>query len=168
MKKMLSLATAVVVAVVAVTTMASCVSDDVEQAYDLNGYWAGTIEGNYYYNRYHDAGSWDTEIWFVQDGDFSSGGYGREIDYSLSDDQSYTVDFTWEVKNGKIYIDYDDNYSMVIRDYELYSRSNSQRFKGVFADATTGEQIAWFDLVKTGNWSDNAKRCLKHRNTIDE
>lgn len=155
---------------IAVITLAvvGCVSDDVEQAYDLNGYWAGTIEGDYYSMRYHDTGSYDTEIWFVQDGDFSSGGYGREIDYSLTDEQSYTVNFTWEVSNGKIYMEYDDSYTIIIRDYELYSRSNSQRFKGVFADATTGEQIAWFDLVKTGNWSDNAKRYMKQRRTIVE
>lgn len=166
MKKTNILAT--IIALIVAATFSSCVSDDVEQAYDLNGYWAGSINGNYYYNRYQDSGNWDTEIWFVQDGDFSRGGYGREVDYSLSDSRTYTADFEWTVSNGRIYIDYDDGYSVIISDYELYYRGNSQRFKGVFADAQTGEQLAMFDLVKTGTWSDNAKKHMKQQKELKE
>ena len=71
----------IVLSLVAVLAMASCTDDDTQQAYDLNGYWMGSIQGDYYSDRYGGYDTWDTEIWFVQDGDFSNGGYGREIDY---------------------------------------------------------------------------------------
>ena len=73
---------AIAIAIVAMATMSGCTDDDTQQAYDLNGYWQGSIQGDYYSDRYGGGDSWDTEIWFVQDGDFSNGGYGREIDYA--------------------------------------------------------------------------------------
>ena len=66
----------IVLSLVAVLAMASCTDDDTQQAYDLDGYWQGSIMGSYYADRFHSSDNWDTEIWFVQDGDFSSGGYG--------------------------------------------------------------------------------------------
>lgn len=139
-------------------SLTGCTSDDVDEAYDLNGYWQGTIEGDYYSSRYHDSGRWDTEIWFVQDGDFSNGGYGREIDYSWNTGRPYTVDFDWEIVNGDIYIDYYDGYRIIIKRYELYYVGSGQRFRGEFWDYYTGDYLASFNLVKVGGWTDWAKR----------
>ena len=147
----------IVLSLVAVLAMASCTDDDTQQAYDLDGYWQGSIMGNYYADRFHSSDNWDTEIWFVQDGDLSSGGYGRERDYNMLTGYAYEVDFLWEVHNGRIYIDYDDGYSVVIRDYELYYVGSGQRFRGYFDDPWTGETLASFNLVKIGGWSDWAK-----------
>ena len=42
----------IVLSLVAVLAMASCTDDDTQQAYDLDGYWQGSIVGNYYADRY--------------------------------------------------------------------------------------------------------------------
>ena len=147
-----------IAALLTVLTLAGCDNDDIDQAYDLNGYWQGSIDGNYYYDRYGSNESWDTEIWFVQDGDFSNGGYGREIDYNRATGRAYDVDFDWEVRNGRILIDYYDGYRIIIRDYELYYVGSGQRFRGYFDDWDTGRTLASFDLVKVGGWSDWAKQ----------
>ena len=156
-------AIALFVTMLAVT---GCTDDDVDQAYDLNGYWQGSIQGDYYSDRFGGHDSWDTEIWFVQDGDFSSGGYGREIDYNRSTGYVYDADFDWEVRNGRIYIDYYDGYRVIVRNYELYSVGSGQRFRGYFDDWDTGETLASFDLVKIGGWSDWAKRHVMNADSI--
>lgn len=149
---------AIAIAIVAMATMSGCTDDDTQQAYDLNGYWQGSIQGDYYSDRYGGGDSWDTEIWFVQDGDFSNGGYGREIDYARYSGIVSDVEFVWEVRNGRIYIDYDDGYRIIIRDYELYQRGNSEHFRGYFDNWDTGETLASFDLIKVGGWSDWPRR----------
>lgn len=147
-----------IMALLTIMTMAGCTDDDTQQAYDLNGYWQGSIQGDYYSNRYGGNDSWDTEIWFVQEGDFSNGGYGREIDYARRSGYVYDVKFDWEVRNGRIYIDYYDGYHIIIRDYELYYIGSGQRFRGYFEDWDTGRTLASFDLVKVGGWSNWAKQ----------
>ena len=138
-------------AAVATLTLTSCHDDDADQAYDLNGVWEGTIQGNYYEDRFH-SNDYDTEIRFVQEGVFSRGGYGVEIDYPR-DWRKPTVEvgFDWEVRNGKIYLDYEDGYHVIIRDYDMYSRNNRMRFRGYFDDYRTGETLASFDLLKTAD-----------------
>ena len=143
-----------VVVLVASASLASCTDDDSEQAYDMNGIWEGTITGNYDADRYHGDNQWDTEIQFVQDGDFARGGYGTEVDYNYSTRQVVRSNFNWEVRNGRILMDYDDGYRIVIRDYELYSVGRGQRFRGYFEDWDTHESIASFNLVKKSDWAD--------------
>lgn len=145
-------------AFVLITTLAftSC-DDDIDVAYDLNGIWQGTIEGNYYYDRYGNNEGWDTEIEFVQHGDFASGGYGYEVDYSWRTGRGYSSSFNWEVRNGRIHMLYDDGYHIVVRDYEFYYVGNGQRFRGYFDDYDTGETLASFNLVKVSGWSNWAK-----------
>ncbi len=140
----------------AVFTLSSCTDDDMDQAYNLNGYWQGTVYGDYYSNRYHSSDTWDTEIWFVQNGVFSNGGYGREIDYDRYG-RSYSSDFNWKVINGRIYMEFDDGYRIIIRDYELYSIGSGQRFRGIFESWDTGRQLATFNLIKTSGWRSMAK-----------
>lgn len=159
MKRLYNLLTMVLLTAVVAVSMTSCMDEDVDQAYDMNGIWQGTIQGNYYSDRYYSRdNSWDTEIQFVQDGDFSNGGYGVEIDYSYNTGRSYRSDFYWEVRNGRIIIDYDDGYTVSIRDYDLYSVGNGMRFRGYLDDYRTGEQLASFNLVKISDWTDYAKK----------
>lgn len=159
MKKVYHYLAITLLTAMAAVSLTGCTDDDVDQAYDMNGIWQGTIEGEYYYDRYHRRdGSWDTEIQFVQDGDFSRGGYGVEVDYSYSTGYSYRTSFDWEVRNGRIYLDYYDGYSVIIRDYELYSVGNGMRFRGYFDDYVTGEPLASFNLVKISDWTDYAKK----------
>ncbi len=142
----------------AVLSLTACEDDDVDQAYDMNGIWQGTIEGNYYQDRFGFADSWDTEIQFVQDGDFSRGGQGVERDYSYRTDRMYMSYFDWEVRNGKILMRYDDGFRVIIRDYEMYTSRTGTRFRGYFDDYDTGETMASFNLIKVSDWTDWAKK----------
>ena len=137
-------------------TLTSC-DDDTETAYDLDGIWQGTINGNYYQDRYGYTESWDTEIRFYQNGDFSRGGSGEERDWDYRG-KCYSSRFDWKVRNGRIYLYYDDGYNIVIDRYDLYWRSNTQRFRGYFEDFDTGDQLASFDLVKVVEWHDFSKK----------
>ena len=137
-------------------TLTSC-DEDTETAYDLDGIWQGTINGNYYQDRYGYTESWDTEIRFYQDGDFSRGGSGEERDWDYRG-KCYSSRFNWKVRNGRIYLYYDDGYNIVIDRYDLYWRSNTQRFRGYFEDFDTGDQLASFDLVKVVDWHDFSKK----------
>ena len=137
-------------------TLTSC-DEDTETAYDLDGIWQGTINGNYYQDRYGYTESWDTEIRFYQNGDFSRGGSGEERDWDYRG-KCYSSRFDWKVRNGRIYLYYDDGYNIVIDRYDLYWRSNTQRFRGYFEDFDTGDQLASFDLVKVVDWHDYSKK----------
>ena len=137
-------------------TLTSC-DEDTETAYDLDGIWQGTINGNYYQDRYGYTESWDTEIRFYQDGDFSRGGSGEERDWDYRG-KCYSSRFDWKVRNGRIYLYYDDGYNIVIDRYDLYWRSNTQRFRGYFEDFDTGDQLASFDLMKVVDWHDFSKK----------
>lgn len=137
-------------------TLTSC-DEDTETAYDLDGIWQGTINGNYYQDRYGYTESWDTEIRFYQKGDFSRGGSGEEHDWDYRG-KCYSSRFDWKVRNGRIYLYYDDGYNIVIDRYDLYWRSNTQRFRGYFEDFDTGDQLASFDLVKVVDWHDFSKK----------
>ena len=137
-------------------TRTSC-DEDTETAYDLDGIWQGTINGNYYQDRYGYTESWDTEIRFYQNGDFSRGGSGEERDWDYRG-KCYSSRFDWKVRNGRIYLYYDDGYNIVIDRYDLYWRSNTQRFRGYFEDFDTGDQLASFDLVKVVDWHDFSKK----------
>lgn len=157
MKKILSNISMTIIALMTAMTMTSCDSDT-EMAWDLNGIWSGTIYGNYYDNRYgYSNDDWDTEIKFVQDGDFSRGGWGEERDWDYRGRCTRST-FEWTVRNGRIYISYDDGYNIIIDRYDLYNRGGAMRFKGVFEDYDNGSQLASFDLVKVYEWGDYSKK----------
>lgn len=150
-----------------VTALFAACDEDVDKAYDLNGIWEGTINGNYYNDHYpnESSESWDTEICFVQDGDFSNGGYGVERDYALNSNYYTQNKFDWEVRNGRIYLSYDDGYDVIIDDYDIYSRGNSLRFRGYFNNSK-GTRLASFDLIKTEEWSDKYSNYAKKRSKV--
>lgn len=154
MKKVYNYMATVMLMICTALVFTGCQDDDVDQAYDMNGIWQGTIQGMYYHDRYGRDGLWDTEIQFVQDGDFSRGGYGVEVDYSYDSYRTYRSRFYWEVRNGRILLDYDDGYTIVVRDYELYSVGSGMRFRGYFDNYDTGEPMASFNLVKVSDWTD--------------
>ena len=52
MRKVYNYTLTLVMAVFTVFSLASCTDDDVDQAYDMNGIWQGTIQGEYYNDRY--------------------------------------------------------------------------------------------------------------------
>lgn len=141
---------AVMLTVTAIS-MTSCDDDDADQAYDMNGIWEGTIQGDYYADRFLDSGYY-TEIHFVQEGAFASGGYGVENDYPWDRSKPFVqVEFEWKVRDGRIYLVYEDGYRVVINDYEMYSVNGRMHFRGYFENYDTGERLASFDLMKTAD-----------------
>ena len=132
-------------------TFTSC-DKDTMLAIDLDGVWAGTVVGDYSYDRYGLAGDvYDTELCFYQSGDFSKGGTGYQIDRNRVTRQYTRYSFEWRVSNQRIHIYYDDDYEIIIRDYEIYEVGRTLRFRGYFDDAYDGTQLASFDLIKTTN-----------------
>lgn len=129
-------------------TFTSC-DKDTMLAWDLDGLWSGTIVGDYYYDRYGLVGDiYDTEIYFYQNGEFSKGGTGYQIDRNRETRRYTRYSFEWRVNNQRIHIYYDDGYEIIIRDYEIYEVGRTLRFRGYFDDAYDGTPLASFDLVK--------------------
>ena len=155
MKRLIEKMTMAAMLIITALTMTSC-DEDTETAYDLDGIWQGTINGSYYQDRYGNSERWDTEIRFYQNGDFSRGGSGEERDWDYRG-RCYRSYFDWKVRNGRIYMYYDDGYNIIIDRYDLYWRGGTQRFRGYFEDYDTGEQLASFDLVKVADWYDYSK-----------
>lgn len=134
------------------TTLTSCDSDT-NLAYELDGVWQGEIASEFFTYRWgQQVEYFATEIHFNQAGAFEAGGTGYELDRN---NRTYTRSyFHWTVRNGRIYIDYDDaTNTVVIRDFDTYWSGSRQRFSGYFDDERTGQQLAHFDLVKV--YSDN-------------
>ncbi|MBQ7420470.1 MAG: hypothetical protein IJV17_07030 [Prevotella sp.] len=149
MKKFFTYTMMALTAVLTMTTVTSCMTEDEQLAWDLDGIWSGTVIGDYYYDRYGLVGDiYDTEICFYQEGDFSRGGTGYQIDRNRETRYYTRYYFDWVVRNGRIHIYYDDGYEIVIRDYEIYDVGRTTRFRGYFDDAYDGTPIATFDLVK--------------------
>ena len=146
MKRLFTNITMVMMTLAMAMTFTSC-DEDVDQAYDLNGTWEGWIQTTRYSDRFNDyTENWETKIVFVQDGDFSRGGYGIEYDWSPRG-YEYVTEFDWYVSNGRIYIYYDDETDIVI---DRYSQTGN-RFSGIFCDARTYEDVASFRLIKTSD-----------------
>lgn len=164
MKKIYTYAMMALMSVLTMTTFTSC-DKDTMLAWDLDGLWSGTIIGDYYYDRYGLAGDiYDTEIFFYQNGDFSRGGTGYQIDRNRETRRYTRYDFDWRVKNQKIYIYYDDNYEVVIRDYEIYDVGRTSHFRGYLDDAYDGSQLASFDLVKV---ADNMRSVTAEEGAVE-
>lgn len=127
-------------------TLSSCDwrydDDEYVANYLTYGSWEGYL-GTYYENRWGE---------FVKDGDYhtvwrfeaagydnygyATWGYGSEVDYDIHDRRgNYAYcPFRWEVRNGNIYIDYDDpTWNDVRIDWRDYSISRSH-FHGVMYD----------------------------------
>ena len=153
MKKINTYLMMALMTVLTMTTFTSC-DKDTRLAMDLNGVWSGTIVGDYYVNHYTGVvreDIYDSEICFYQDGDFSKGGTGYQIDRNRDTRQYTRFNFEWTVRDRKIYILYNDGFEVFIRDYEIYDVGSTRRFRGYFDDVHDGTTIASFDLVKVAN-----------------
>lgn len=144
MKKMFTYTLMLLLAAVAFT---SCEPDpDRDLAYDIEGVWEGAINGDYYARRYSsNYNDYTTEIEFVRVDAY--GGYGYEVDYRSRYSSGSPIGFDWTVKNGNIYLEYDDGYNIIITDYKVRMRDRLV-FTGYFEDWDTGEQLAAFRLYK--------------------
>jgi hypothetical protein len=152
MKKIYTYTKLMLLALISTVAFSSC-DDDTMLAWDLDGVWEGTISGDYYNNHYGYS-DYDTQIMFHQSGSWGSGGDGYEIDRNVRTGRYSKVWFTWSVRNGRIYMDYEDGYRIIIRDFETYWMGNRMRFRGYFDDYDTGETLAWFNLIKVESSSD--------------
>lgn len=138
--------------IVTALTFISCQDDDEQLAYYLDGVWEGMIEDGQ--QRY------DTTFKFYQEGGiYSSHGYGEEYDSGWRAGTSY-VGFDWSIRNGDIAIVYRNNPNYEIHnvyiDYDQLPASGNigARFSGYMVDARSGQRVASFYLIKTGNWDD--------------
>lgn len=143
MKKICTITLMLMVAMLAMT---SCEPNpDADLAYDIEGVWQGSITGNYYSHRYR-TNDFDTEMKFYRIDAY--GGDGYEIDYNYRTNRYYRNNFDWTVRNNRIYLEYDDGSTIIIRDYDVYSMRGDLRFRGYFDDYRTGEELASFNLIK--------------------
>lgn len=136
-------------------TLSSCISEDEQIAYNLEGVWQGEIRDGR--DRY------DVTMAFEIDGNDYNGmrGRGYEIDrgwYSRNTE----VGFSWVVRGGNIYIVYDDGTRVVV-DYDRlpYTSNRGERFAGYFVDWYSNETLAEFYLVKVDSY------MAKKQNTLD-
>lgn len=138
-------------------TMTSCETDE-EIARKLTGVdWEGNLN-TYYRNRFGDEfldGEYRT-VWRFEGDHYDSygnaiRGYGYEADYDLYDRRNIAYSpFTWEVRNGNIYIYYDDRTWNDVRiDYYDYTITYS-RFSGTMYDWE--DRIYDFDLYANSSW----------------
>ena len=138
-------------------TLTSCDTDQQIANYLINGNWRGNL-ATYYTNRWGEEfldGEYYT-VWRFEPGVYDewgyvTSGYGTEADYDRYDERVFAYSsFRWEVRNGNIYIYYDDpTWNNVRIDWRDYSISSS-RFRGTMYD---WEDRAYdFDLDNVGYW----------------
>ena len=158
MKKIFTLA---LMAMTVMVTLSSCQRDE-EIAEDLAGIWEGEVAQTYFVNRYSTAVDYQSvDIEFYKNPYRYAKGDGIEYDYSGYDRHGncyyYVCRFVYEVRNGYIYMDYEDDTHVVISRYSL----SGTRFSGTFNDYYSGEYLADFDLFRVdgyyynthpGNW----------------
>ena len=141
----------------------SCDTDEQIADYLISGNWKGSL-ATYYVNRWGEAfndGEFYT-VWRFEPGTYdrdgyARSGYGYEADYNVYDDREFVYSsFRWEVRNGNIYIYYDDPAWNPVRiDWRDYSISYSY-FHGTMYD---WENRAYdFDLTNVGSWNWNRYR----------
>lgn len=144
----------------AMTMFTSCDRDEQIADYLISGNWKGNLQ-TYYMNRWGEAfqdGDYYT-VWRFAGGNYDSygyatSGYGFEADYNVYDDREFAYStFRWDVRNGDIYIYYDDpNWGDVRIDYRDYDISSS-RFRGTMYDWNNRAYQFNLTNVRDWNWS---------------
>lgn len=126
--------------------LTSCDEEDRAIAIDLSGIWEGTVSQEYFINRYGDkeVTYQDVDMEFRKRSGSWSSGTGTEIDYDYDYRTHrlyyYTCEFSYNVRNGIIYIDFEDGTKSRIRDYSL----SSDFFTGYFQDYYTDRDLCRF------------------------
>ena len=85
--------------------LVSCVQDDESVASFVDGYWEGELTADFYTYRGYETDYFYTQMQFVRTNAY--GGYGVERDYNAYSNIPLYSNFNWSVKDGYIYIDYD-------------------------------------------------------------
>lgn len=145
--------TSLLLAAVCFGSFVSCDEDDMKGMV-LSGDWEGnfgmyyTIDDGYHYKTYD---SYDSDLSFIPYSNSYSSGYGYETDYYKFGpyDEIYHA-FTWEVRNGTIYIDYrspsDAHLSTYMRDYHM----TNDELTGYFGD--TGSRFTLYKYHDQYDW----------------
>lgn len=137
------------------TLMLTSCNRDERISWTLDGIWEGEVATEYFSHRWQEVvvQYQSVDIEFYAD---SWGGRGRGIEYDYTGyDTYYACEFYYEVRNGRIYLDYDDGSRMMIdRDYYLTNRV----FEGNFCDYRTGEFVASFKFYKVAEGRYRATR----------
>lgn len=138
-------------------TLTSCDTDQKIANYLITGNWKGNLD-TYYTNRWGDAfldGEYYT-VWRFEPGGYDdwgyvTSGYGTEADYNVYDDREFAYSsFRWEVRNGNIYIYYDDpTWNDVRIDWYEYTISYSH-FHGTMYD--WDNRAYDFNLYSNSSW----------------
>ncbi len=125
-------------------TVVSCVEDDEDVAYSLEGTWVGSVRSEYFDRRYGYTTEWtDVQLEFFKDPYLYAEGSGREVDYNGRYYSSVSR-FNYIVRNHVIYLYYDDGSEIAIYNYSLWM----DEFKGEFHDSYTGEYLASFHFER--------------------
>lgn len=133
------------VAAVMTLTVTSCEDDEIART--LDGIWEGEVATEYFTYRNYTADYQYVDIHFYTDPSHYASGTGVEYDYQSN--HYYTkCEFTFSVKSGRIYLNYEDGTRVVIRNYTL----KDNRFSGDFIDYDTGEYLATFNFYKVSDW----------------
>jgi hypothetical protein len=162
MKKIFSFA---LVALTVMVTFISCRDDEIAE--DLAGIWEGEVAQAFFVGRYtYEVDFQRVDIEFYKNPYRFAKGDGIEYDYSGYDRYNncyyyYACGFVYEVRNGNIYIDYDDGTRVVIRDYSL----SGSRFRGTFRNYYGGGYLADFDFVRVGGYYYNTYSANWRRRT---
>lgn len=144
-----NIATYVMVALMALT-FNSCEDDEIAQT--LDGIWEGEVATEYFSYRHGVQTEYQAvDIEFYTDPYRYARGTGIEYDYYRSGYWYTASNFDFEVRNGVIYLDYDDGSYVAIRNYRL----SDNRFRGEFIDYYSGRFLASFDFVKVSDWRHN-------------
>lgn len=148
-QKILNIATLLLVMFTALSFQ-SCEDDDIAQ--QLDGIWEGQVAQTYFDYRWGEQTDYQyVDIEFYTDPYKYAKGTGIEYDYYGNSYRYSECPFYFEVRNGIIYLDYNDGASVAIRNYRL----SHNHFTGEFIDYWSGEYLASFDFQKVSNWRYN-------------
>ena len=132
----------------------SCMDDDTKQSIVLSGEWRGDFGMFYDYvdinGRIYTFNSYDTYVTFVPAHSYATYGRGTQVDYYDYGPYEYQYyKFSWELRNGDIYLtyDYDHQLDTRIRNY----RMTNDYFSGTFSSSGTSFRL--YKLVDYYDWS---------------
>lgn len=148
MKQKLSRLASFLVLILLTTMLHSCQEDEAI-AYTLDGIWEGEVASDYFNYRWGTVTTeyQDVDMQFYVDEYARNSGVGVEYDYQ-SNGYYVRCTFSYEVRNGIIYLSYSDGSYVAIRNYHL----TGSTFSGEFIDYNTGDYLASFNFYKADNY----------------
>jgi len=153
MKKIYAYTKTLLLALLAMTTMNSCETDDhylAEQLMDRD--WQGYL-GAYYQDRWSLSGEeYRTVMRFVSHDTYATSGRGYELDYRVNswrDDYAYCT-FKWFIVDGEITLIYDDDQWTPI--YIIDYRLTGTTFDGYIYDGSGRKIVFEFNNEYFSEW----------------